>query len=265
MKNSFIFFAGLFLIFSDPCLLSAQPKGMFIYERYRPNKTDLIKVFPQFAVYFTQDKSMEVPYQDLEYQYEKRVDENGNGYTNMKLQSSDPRFILKDVVASSLLLTESIITKGYLAVDTLHHFNWTIDTAETRNIQGYDCSKASTPFRGRDYIAWFTPDIPVPFGPWKFGGLPGLILEVQDTENLYDYRVLKFDFEKTFNHDSIFKVPEAYQHDNPIDHKTYMQKFAELRERAKKLSGIEEIITAPNGMSGRSTQTVTIGEKQELY
>lgn len=44
------------------------------------------------------------------------------------------------------------------------------------------CYKAMCNFRGRSYIAWYSPEIPLPYGPWKFNGLPGLILEVYDTK-----------------------------------------------------------------------------------
>lgn len=64
------------------------------------------------------------------------------------------------------------------------NFNWEI-TQETKKIGSYICHKALLEnFRGRNYEAWFTYDIPVPTGPWKFHGLPGLILEVHDDKDL---------------------------------------------------------------------------------
>lgn len=47
-----------------------------------------------------------------------------------------------------------------------------------KNILGYECTKATTSYHGRRWTAWFTPEIPLLDGPWKFRGLPGLILEV---------------------------------------------------------------------------------------
>lgn len=58
-------------------------------------------------------------------------------------------------------------------------------TGEKKTILGYNCQKATCRFRGRDFTAWFTPEIPVKGGPWKFGGLPGCILKVYDSDKLY--------------------------------------------------------------------------------
>ncbi len=59
-------------------------------------------------------------------------------------------------------------------------FNWKLGK-ETKIVQGLNCMKATCRFRGRDYVAWFSPEIAVPYGPWKFGGLPGLLVEIKDT------------------------------------------------------------------------------------
>ncbi|MBC8986350.1 GLPGLI family protein [Pedobacter sp. N36a] len=54
----------------------------------------------------------------------------------------------------------------------------------------YLCQKASLSFRGRDYIAWFTTDVPVNDGPWKFSGLPGLIVKIEDTKALFSFQLV---------------------------------------------------------------------------
>src|SRR5690606_19858901 len=80
--------------------------------------------------------------------------------------------------------------KLVLVKDNFLPINWNI-TQETKIIAGYKCIKATTNFRGRDWTAWFTPDIPVPVGPWKLRGLPGLIIEAVDSSNTYIYRAEK--------------------------------------------------------------------------
>jgi len=68
--------------------------------------------------------------------------------------------------------------------EVLPSFKWQI-LSESKEILGYKCQKAQGEFRGRKYIAWFTSDIPHSDGPWKFCGLPGLILAVEDTDKYF--------------------------------------------------------------------------------
>lgn len=64
-------------------------------------------------------------------------------------------------------------------VESLPQFEWELmETVDT--VAGYVCSKAKTSFRGREWTVWFTMEIPISAGPWKFNGLPGLILKAQD-------------------------------------------------------------------------------------
>ncbi len=67
---------------------------------------------------------------------------------------------------------------------------WQMGT-EIQTILGYKCQKAVCHWRGRDFVAWFAPGIPVKAGPWKFGGLPGLILKLNDMENLYRFEAVR--------------------------------------------------------------------------
>lgn len=66
---------------------------------------------------------------------------------------------------------------------------WTLDN-EKQNICGYQCQKATCHWRGRDYEAWFALAIPMKSGPWKFGGLPGLIMKIYDTKHLYTWEAV---------------------------------------------------------------------------
>lgn len=64
--------------------------------------------------------------------------------------------------------------------------NWLIEQ-DTLSIVGYLCQKATCSYRGRNYVAWFTKEIPISAGPYKFQGLPGLILNIADTKHNYTF------------------------------------------------------------------------------
>ena len=66
---------------------------------------------------------------------------------------------------------------------------WTLH-GEHQSILDHECQRATCHWRGRDYEAWFASDIPVRLGPWSFGGLPGLILKIYDTQKLYTWEAV---------------------------------------------------------------------------
>lgn len=56
---------------------------------------------------------------------------------------------------------------------------WKI-TSEKLKVGDWNTQKAETNFAGRHWFAWFTTDIPIQDGPYKFHGLPGLIVKMED-------------------------------------------------------------------------------------
>ena len=82
----------------------------------------------------------------------------------------------------------------YRDTSSLYKFNWKI-TQETDTILGFPVIKAVN----GHLIAWFTPNIPVPFGPNDFGGLPGMILKIKNDyklASLYELVAVKIKFYK---------------------------------------------------------------------
>jgi len=93
-----------------------------------------------------------------------------------------------------LLVKDNLMMNSYLVENPLPAIDWKI-SSDTATFGGLHCQKATCHFKGRDYIAWFSPDLPVRVGPWKLNGLPGVILDAHDVKNEV---VFKFDgIEKT--------------------------------------------------------------------
>lgn len=88
----------------------------------------------------------------------------------------------KDYSKKKLHFREFFYSSPHISGEDFPTFTWNV-SRDIKKIGGYTCYKATTRFRGRDYTAWFTMDIPIQDGPWKFWGLPGLILEVSDSLN----------------------------------------------------------------------------------
>ncbi len=86
----------------------------------------------------------------------------------------------KQILSQSSIFKNGSV-KPCVVSEEIGSINWVL-TGETKEIGSFKALKATTRFRGRNYSVWFTTEIPIPVGPWKFHGLPGLILEVQDDE-----------------------------------------------------------------------------------
>jgi GLPGLI family protein len=84
-----------------------------------------------------------------------------------------------DYSKKQVIVREKVIKRAFIYEEFLPQIKWKL-VNETKQISKFNCQKATTTFRGRNYIAWFTTEIPISMGPWKFNGLPGLILELYD-------------------------------------------------------------------------------------
>jgi len=75
--------------------------------------------------------------------------------------------------------TKERLINNYLIEEPTPQLNWKIDK-DTASFSGIKCQKATATFKGRNWIAWFAPELPFQSGPWKLSGLPGLIIEAYD-------------------------------------------------------------------------------------
>ena len=92
-----------------------------------------------------------------------------------------------------LYTKDNLMFNNYLLEAPIPVIDWKI-SSDTATFGGLHCQKATGHFKGRDYTAWFCPDLPVHTGPWKLSGLPGVIVDAHDAKNEV---VFKFDgFEK---------------------------------------------------------------------
>lgn len=134
----------------------------------------------------------------------------------------------------------------YLVTEALPKLDWDLNHPDTLKIGTYMCNKATTSFRGRNYIAWYTNDIPITFGPWKFHGLPGLILDMYDQTHKYEWIVTKIT-KKTINE----KILNQDKHDVNIG----LKAFVALREEVfnKKMNNLK------NNLKSRQGRGTTVG------
>lgn len=87
---------------------------------------------------------------------------------------------------------------------------------DTATVLSYVCRKAVCRFKGREWMAWFTPEIPSSEGPWKLFGLPGLILKAEDSEGHYIFECSGIELCHSY-HPILFKGKDY----EPMNRKAY--------------------------------------------
>ena len=182
-------------------LLNGQQKlnntGVVTYE-----ETNIYGRKTIVQLFFSNEKSIYISNRGTK----SRVNKLANGET---LDTHDDAKLMKQLMSGSMIYpyyfdeegdviymnwkSDSLIFRQVLKHDpiivvepNLPKINWKT-TRESKKIGIFVCFKAIATFRGRNYQAWFTPDLPIPSGPWKLHGLPGLILEAQDSQAEYKY------------------------------------------------------------------------------
>lgn len=99
--------------------------------------------------------------------------------------------VYKNYPAGKITTTDllSMTYQWCLYEEPLPDFQWEI-MEDTTEIIGFHAQKAVCDFGGRTWEAWFAEELPFNDGPYKFSGLPGLILNIADTQNHYRFELV---------------------------------------------------------------------------
>ena len=101
------------------------------------------------------------------------------------LRSSIDYIVEKDLI-KNITYFKTRLGRDQFTYEEDRKMDWKI-LPETVKIGEYEAQKAETTFAGRKWYAWFTQDIPFQDGPYKFKGLPGLIVKLEDSNGDYSF------------------------------------------------------------------------------
>ena len=87
--------------------------------------------------------------------------------------------------AGRTLLLDKVGADDYQCEEKTETPDWQMVPDSTCEVLGYQCQLATARFKGRQWSAWYTEDIPLDEGPWKLRGLPGLVLSAYDAQRQY--------------------------------------------------------------------------------
>jgi GLPGLI family protein len=159
--------------------------------RNQPYKENMVLIAGKNASLFTSEDKINQLERMAEF-IKKQTEENGGTLTNVVMQKGLIRTVsLTDLYFFSnekKLVTIENKSAKFRVDEDAPIISWKI-TKDTANFSGIHCKKATSYFRGRNWIAWFAPDLPFSSGPWKLNSLPGLIIEAYD-----DRKDIQFSF-----------------------------------------------------------------------
>ncbi len=159
-----VFYTFIFLV-ANSILISAQ-NSRFVYE---VSQKDVTKDF--FLDFDSKNK--------ISFFYEDNINSNKRNIgTEFIIEKKNDSIYSYDNFEKFQFTSESII------------FNWKL-IDESKIYKNMNIQKAEVVIFGRKWIAWFTKDIPSNDGPYKFSGLPGLIVSISDEENIYNFNLIE--------------------------------------------------------------------------
>lgn len=191
---------SLLLVLFSVVAFAQSTANRFIYElNYKPKK-DSSKIEKVFTILdITQDKSIYQDYtiisQDSIMKVEIEELQKSGMMKDLSKKIRQPKFsskVYKSYPGMKIQFVEKIangFTPTTIGYDDASTFNWKIEN-EKKKIGAYNAQKATTEFGGRKWVAWFSSDLPFQDGPYKFSGLPGLIIQIEDVDKNYSWELI---------------------------------------------------------------------------
>ncbi len=215
-----------------------------------------------YTMHFTAETSMAYTERSTSFQQRREVspDPEKENHYNMRVIISDQESYtyyrhLRDSLLVSRNMVGGIYTEPIILTEPLTPIDWQI-TEETKAIGDYVCHLAKGTYKNRKYYAWFTYQIPVSHGPWKLHGLPGLILEAHDEEELFYFIALTVSLgDKAFDYP--IKAPE-------MGKKLSWDTYAEMHVQAQAIMDKKVAARTAAQGSGRSA-SVDMGDYRTRY
>lgn len=90
--------------------------------------------------------------------------------------------MIKYIDQGLITYRHTLLLDKYIYEESIPTIDWVYLPDDVEEVCGYRCKKAEADYRGRKWTAWYAEDILISNGPWTFGGLPGLILKVEDSK-----------------------------------------------------------------------------------
>ncbi|WP_277111738.1 GLPGLI family protein [Chryseobacterium taklimakanense] len=185
----------IFLFFA--ALVNAQT-NRFIYEmKFKPDSTKTEYRIDNMVLDINPEEVKFYPYAVIEMD---SLSKTGHPRTGFETQLP---YIIRQKTGNKN--TSYFLNDALFQIETTDEINWKL-LPETKSVDSYLLQKATTRFGGRNWTAWFSKDVNISEGPYKFKGLPGLIFSIADDKDNYSFRLVKNkSYPKTYDTSSYFE------------------------------------------------------------
>ena len=109
----------------------------------------------------------------------------------LKTESYFDQTVMSSIPDGKIMVYADMAPERYRYEEKMPLMEWH-DAEGTDTVCGYVCRKAVADYGGRRWTAWYAVDIPVPFGPWKITGLPGLVMRAEDADGNHRFEAVMF-------------------------------------------------------------------------
>ncbi|MFS0488848.1 GLPGLI family protein [Leadbetterella byssophila] len=186
----------LFLILFSPLTFSQSFNYEFVYKYETQTHIDKKNTKTGWAVLRANDSLTYFADQWLI----KRNEITGNKQFSSQEKIKEISVLPMPVFNYEILKNDSVLTFTHKLDNTYVGFEeqilgasqWII-LPQKEKFLNLSIQKAEIAFGGRQWEAWFTQDIPLNAGPYKFNGLPGLIVKIKslDNEHIFELSEIK--------------------------------------------------------------------------
>jgi GLPGLI family protein len=173
--------------------LFAQPSGNIYYKQTTYVNTERIpaewasqvpkEVENFYVLTFNSSASLYFKNPDIKNELPEFEANDSRARMMRRFAERTDKIYYKNLDEGSVLEQLYFFNKAFLVSDTVQIFKWKIAAGEQKEILGYTCMKAIYKDSTENLVVYFTPQISVPYGPDRFGELPGAILEIQSARN----------------------------------------------------------------------------------
>lgn len=191
-KHILILFSCLFSIVSSQTIQSDSLRGEFSYLlKYKSNTLTPDYITKEiFSLQISDSRAFFISENKLKFDSAFSVEFNKKSsiIDMSSIPAAKSNFLI--IQTNNNVQFYETVGMTLLSYDSPRIDNWNLIN-ETKTINSIVCKKAEASYKGRVWTAWYSTEIPFPYGPYKFSGLPGLIVKITDKTEDYDFELVR--------------------------------------------------------------------------